>query len=85
MYPNIFDIQKSNMDMKFIRENGEIELEIATDIIDNMSNVPILGNLINLCKIGFNIRDWYFINKLSKFLEQSKDISNEKKKNSSIA
>lgn len=65
--------------MRFIRENGGLELEITTDIIDNISNVPILGNFIKLCKIGFNIRDWYFITKLSRFLEQSKDISNEKK------
>lgn len=81
MYPNIFAIQKSNMDMKFIKENGELELEITTDIIDSMSNTPILGSLVKLCKVGFNIRDWYFINKLSKFLEQSQNVSQEKKFN----
>ena len=32
-----------------------------------------------MCKVGINIKDWYFINKLSTFLEQSSDISNEKK------
>lgn len=79
MYPNIFAIQKSNMDMKFIKENGELELEITTDIIDSMSNTPILGNFVKLCKVGFNIRDWYFITKLSKFLEQSKNVSEDKK------
>lgn len=79
MYPNIFTILKSEKDINFIKENGELGLEITTEIIDSMSNMPILGSFIKLCKIGFNTRDWYFINKLSIFLKQSQNVDEEKK------
>ena len=51
MYPDIFSIQKSKMDMKFIEENGGLGLEIAFNIIDELTNLPILGNFFKCVKL----------------------------------
>lgn len=77
---NLFDIQKSSQDIKYLKDNSKLGLDITTDIIDSLSGMPILGSLLKIGKIGLNVIDLFFIKKLAKFIEQSDEISEEKKK-----
>lgn len=76
---NIFDIEKSKRDADFIKKNGELELEVAADIIEKCKDVPYVGSLIKLGKVFINIKDWWFTKKLAKFLTASEDIDEETK------
>lgn len=78
---NLFDIQKSSQDIKYLKDNCKLGLDIATDIIDSLSGMPILGSLLKIGKIGLNVIDLFFIRKLAKFIEQSDEISEEEKNN----
>lgn len=78
---NLFDIQKSSQDIKFLKDNSKLGLDIATDIIDSLSGMPILISLLKIGKIGLNVIDLFFIRKLAKFIEQSDEISEEEKNN----
>lgn len=78
---NLFDIQKSSQDIKYLKDNSKLGLDIATDIIDSLSGMPILGSLLKIGKIGLNVIDLFFIRKLAKFIEQSDEISEEEKNN----
>lgn len=78
---NLFDIQKSSQDIKYLKDNSKLGLDIATDIIDSLSGMPILGSLLRMGKIGLNVIDLFFIRKLAKFIEQSDEISEEEKNN----
>lgn len=78
---NLFDIQKSSQDIKYLKDNSKLGLDIATDIIDSLSGMPILGSLLRIGKIGLNVIDLFFIRKLAKFIEQSDEISEEEKNN----
>ena len=76
---NIFDIEKSKRDADFIKKNGELELEVAADIIETCKDVPYVGSLIKLGKVFITIKDWWFTKKLGKFLTASEDIDEETK------
>ena len=76
---NIFDIEKSKRDADFIKKNGELELEVAADIIETCKDVPYVGSLIKLGKVFINIKDWWFTKKLAKFLTASEGIDEETK------
>ena len=78
---NLFDIQKSSPDIKYLKDNINIGLGITTDIIDSLSGMPILGSLLKIGKIGLNVIDLFFIKKLAKFIEQSDGIGEKKKNN----
>lgn len=58
---NLFDIQKSSPDIKYLKDNINIGLGITTDIIDSLSGMPILGSLLKIGKIGLNVIDLFFI------------------------
>lgn len=76
---NIFEIERSKRDADFIKQNGELELEVAADIIETCKDVPYVGSLIKLGKVFITIKDWWFTKKLAKFLKASEDIDEETK------
>lgn len=49
---NLFDIQKSSPDIKRLKDNINIGLDITTDIIDNLSGMLILGSILKIRKSG---------------------------------
>lgn len=76
---NIFEIERSKKDADFIKQNGELELEVAADIIETFKDVPYVGSLLKLGKVFVNIKDWLFTRKLAKFLKESEDVDEETK------
>lgn len=80
MQEDIFDLAVSNQESDFIKKTGELEGEIMSDIIGELSGFHFIGPLIKLGKIGANYRDLHFVRKLGEFLVQSRDISIEEKK-----
>lgn len=76
---NIFEIERSKRDADFIKQNGELELEVAADIIETCKDVPYVDSLIKLGKVFITIKDWWFTKKLAKFLTASEDIEEETK------
>lgn len=73
----IFELQKSRQDREFIAKNAEIELEVALDIAETLTNIPYLGSLIKLGKVYSNIKDYHFIRKLGRFLEKVNEIEED--------
>lgn len=45
---NIFEIERSKRDADFIKQNGELELEVAADIIETYKDVPYVVLSLNL-------------------------------------
>lgn len=78
---NIFEIQKSKADLDFIKKGIDCDLDVLSQIIDSSQDIPILGPLLKLGKLGLNYIDFLFMKKLGMFLEQSKNINKEKKQN----
>lgn len=76
---NIFEIERSKRDADFIKQNAELELEVAADIIETCKDVPYVDSLIKLGKVFITIKDWWFTKKLAKFLKASEDIDEETK------
>ncbi|MEI6296536.1 MAG: hypothetical protein WCO84_02700 [bacterium] len=63
-----------------------LSIDIAEFAIDSVLNdglfkeIPIINTVINLSKIGANIRDRLFLKKIISFMSQLKDIPSEKRK-----
>lgn len=76
---DIFGLQQSKADLDFIKTNANLEFEVAADIIETCQNLPYIGSLFKLGKVAVNYMDWNFIRKLGKFLNESAQISEEKK------
>ncbi len=74
---NIFEIERSKRDADFIKQNGELELEVAADIIETYKDVPYVGSLLKFGKVFINVNDWCFTKKLAKFLIVSEDIDDK--------
>lgn len=61
---NIFEIERSKRDADFIKQNGELELEVAADIIETYKDVPYvvlslnLGRFLSTSKTGVLRRNW---------------------------
>ena len=73
----IFELQKSRQDREFIAKNAEIELDVALDIAETLTDIPYLGSLIKLGKVYSNIKDYHFIRKLGKFLEKANELEDD--------
>lgn len=78
---NIFELQKSKADLDFIKRGTDLDLNVLSQIIDSYQDIPILGPILKLGKLGLNYIDYLFMKKLGMFLEQSKSINEEKKLN----
>lgn len=74
---DIFDIQLSNEDKIFIIKNGDLELEVLADIVETSENIPFLGSVIKLGKVGLNLLDLRYIRKIAKFLRESEELPDE--------
>lgn len=81
MRVNIFEIQSSKVDLDFIKKGIDCDLDVLSQIIDSSQDIPILGPILKLGKLGLNYIDFLFIKKLGTFLEQSENISEEVKQN----
>ena len=53
---NIFEIERSKRDADFIKQNGELELEVAADIMLVLS--LNLGRFLSTSKTGVLRRNW---------------------------
>lgn len=71
---NIFEIQQSKEDKEFLKNNLELEFDVAADILETARDLPYLGSLFKLGKVAVNILDWHFSHKLGYFLKQIEDI-----------
>lgn len=76
---NIFELQKSKADIDFIRKGADLNLDVLSQIVDSSQDIPILGPILKLGKLGLNYLDFLFIKKLGMFLEQSESVSEEER------
>lgn len=76
---NIFEIQKSKADLDFIKKGIDCDLDILSQIVDCTQNIPVLGSILKLGKLGLNYIDLLFIKKIGMFLEQSESVNEEEK------
>lgn len=76
---DIFDLSVAKEESKFVEKALLLESDVASEVIDTLVNFPWVGSLIKLGRVGKGIIDLHFIKKMGKFLQQSDDISSEKK------
>lgn len=76
---DIFDLSVAKEEGKFVEKSLLLESEVVSDILDELKEFPWLGSLIKLGRVGKGFMDLRFIWKIGRFLQQSEDISQEKK------
>jgi hypothetical protein len=76
---NLFELQRSEQDKKFILENGTLEFEVFADILEKTGDSLYIGSLFKLGKVVVNYMDYRFVRKLHFFLAESEKIELEKK------
>lgn len=76
---NIFEIEQSAKDKDFIIHNLDLELEVLADIVETSKDLPFIGSLIKLGKVGLNVIDLRYVRKLGKFLKEADSIPSDKK------
>lgn len=76
---DIFDLSVSKKEHKFVKDGLVLELDVSADIIETFCDIPYIGSLIKLGRIGSKFQELHFIRKLAKFLEKEKDISEKEK------
>lgn len=76
---DIFDLSVAKEESRFVKDSLLLESEIASDILKGMKEMPWIGSLIKIGRIGKGFLDLKFVWKIGIFLKQSEDISKEKK------
>ncbi len=76
---DIFDLSVSQKEHKFVKDGLALELDVSADVIETFCDIPYIGSLIKLGRIGSKFQDLHFIRKLAKFLEKEKDIPEKEK------
>ena len=76
---DLFDLSVSKKEHKFVKDGLALELDVSADVIETFCDIPYIGSLIKLGRIGSKFQDIHFIRKLAKFLEKEKDISEKEK------
>lgn len=76
---DIFDLSIAKEADKFIKESLHLEMEVASDVLNEIAEIPWLGDLIKLGRVGKGLLDIRFVCKIGKFLQQSESIDQEKK------
>lgn len=69
---NILKVIREKLDREFIMKNGELEMDALADVLEVSADIPFVGSLVKLGKVGSNVMDYLYVRKLYKFLEGSK-------------
>ena len=76
---DIFDLSVAKDEDKFVKKSLQLESEVFSDIFEEMKVFPWFGSLIKLGMVGKSFLDLRFVRKIGRFLQQSEDITQEKK------
>lgn len=79
MREDIFDLTVSDKEKDFVNKVCKLELDIISDILEELKGVRFIGSLIKIGRIGANYLDLHFVRKIARFLKRSEDIPVEKK------
>ena len=77
---DIFDLSLSKKEKEFVKTGLDLELDVATDVVETFADIPYIGSLIKLGRIGNKFRDLHFVRKLARFLEKEQEIPEVEKK-----
>lgn len=76
---DIFTLSVSKKEQEFISSGLELELDVSSDIVETFYDIPYVGSLLKLGRIGSKFHELHFIRKLARFLEKEKDIPKKEK------
>ena len=76
---DIFTLSVSKKEQEFISSGRELELDVSSDIVETFYDIPYVGSLLKLDRIGSKFHELHFIRKLARFLEKEKDIPKQEK------
>ena len=77
---DIFDLSISKEESKFIKKGLLLESDVASEVMDTLVELPWLGSLIKLGRVGKNLLDLFYIRKIAIFLKQLDGMEIDKKK-----
>lgn len=76
---DIFDLSVSKKEHEFVRNGLALELDVSADMAETFSEIPYIGSLIKLGKVGSKFQELHFVRKVAKFLEKEMDIPEKEK------
>lgn len=76
---DIFDLSVSEKEKEFINYGLDIELDVSVDVLETLCDMPYIGSVIKLGRIGTKYQELHFIRKLARFLEKGMDIPQPEK------
>ena len=76
---DIFDLSVSKREQEFVKYGLSLELDVSADIAETVCDIPYIGSLIKLGRIGSKFQELHFVRKLARFLDKEKDIPEEEK------
>lgn len=76
---DIFDLSISEREKDFVKDGLDLELDILANILENLENIPYIGSLIKLGRLGKNFCDLHYMKKLARFLDKEQNLSSQVK------
>lgn len=76
---NIFGLEASKRDSDCVKQIVGLEIDALADFLETAKDIPYVGALVKLGKVGISFRDWQFTRRLARFLIEADDIEEQKK------
>lgn len=76
---SLLETIKSSDSQGLATDFAEIAFDNFTDLEGLAKDIPIIGSVVKVAKLGFSVKDILFLNKLGNFLFGLSDISQEKR------
>lgn len=76
---DFLELAHEGYEKNFIKDGTEILKDVGTDILETAMGIPYIGSMINLIKLGGNIRDLVFLHRIATFFEASKDLTDDER------
>ena len=76
---DLFTLSLSAKEQEFVKFGLEMELDVSSDIVETFCDIPYIGSLLKIRRVGCKFQELHFVRKLAKFLEKEQEIPLEKK------
>lgn len=71
---DILRASASARDKELIKKLADVSLDVVISGVESATDIPYIGNLIKLIKTSSNLKDYFFMKKLAKFMKETDDI-----------
>lgn len=79
-----YELVTQSSNRSLIRKGVNVMADVSADVIETMMDIPFIGSVLKLGKLGMDVRDYFFIRRVASFLQGSSKVSDEERQSFAV-